>query len=62
MIETAAGGRRTEIGPDWPGVGPEGLEPPGWTGCFYLSGDETKPRPFDRHDASEHFMLMNVSP
>lgn len=37
----AAGERRTEIDPDWPGVGPTGLEPPGWMGCFYLGGDGT---------------------
>lgn len=36
MTETAAGGRRTEIDPDWPGAGPAVLELPGWTDCFYL--------------------------
>lgn len=52
-IVTAAGGRRTEIDPDWPGVGPAGLEPPGWTDCFYLWGDnETRSPLTDCHICS----------
>lgn len=40
----AAGGRRTEIGPDLPGAGRAGPELPGWMGCSYLrrEGKQTK--------------------
>lgn len=42
----AAGGRTTEIDPDWPGVGPAGLVLLGWTDCFYLYGRQRTPRSF----------------
>lgn len=40
----AAGGRRTEIYPDWPGADPAGLVLLGWMDCFYLDGGCRTPK------------------
>lgn len=42
----AAGGRRTENDPDWPGAGPAGLVLLGWMDCFYLYGRQGTPVSF----------------
>lgn len=39
----AAGGRTTEIDPDWPGACPAGLVLLGWMDCFYLYGRQRTP-------------------
>lgn len=39
----AAGGKTTEIDPDWPGAGPAGLVLLGWMDCFYLYGRQRTP-------------------